>query len=270
MKRNNLAYRAANNIDIRIVQNGFCELSSKWNAKNVCSPFSRIYYIYSGEGYIRTQNQTLKLTSGNCYFIPQGLHFDYWCDSSLHQLYFHVTVTDSGTIDFFKGIQSFGCIPFDEEKAQRLLGYFKDESFINSVKIRTIINESIFSFMEQLQISAFPSDKYSGETVKAIRYISQHLSLQLKVDDIANNQFISKSKLSSLFRKEMGKSIGKYIDEMIFERAEFMIVKTDASIKKISDEFGFCDQFYFSRRFRQYFGKTPSEYRRMYNKVSRI
>ena len=34
-------------------------------------------------------------------------------------------------------------------------------------------------------------------------------------------------------------------------------------ISRISERYGFCDQFYFSRRFKEKFGVTPQKYRKM-------
>ena len=53
-------------------------------------------------------------------------------------------------------------------------------------------------------------------------------------------------------------------------RAAQMIAEGQYSLNAISNRFGFCDQFYFSRRFRQWAGKTPSQYRKeeKYNQVN--
>ncbi|HEX7652481.1 MAG TPA: AraC family transcriptional regulator [Verrucomicrobiae bacterium] len=39
---------------------------------------------------------------------------------------------------------------------------------------------------------------------------------------------------------------------------------TELSIKAISDQLGFADQFYFSRAFSKLHGHSPSEHRRRY------
>jgi AraC-like DNA-binding protein len=39
------------------------------------------------------------------------------------------------------------------------------------------------------------------------------------------------------------------------------------SIKQISDQLGFCDQFYFSRAFAKMHNHSPSEHRRHYGRL---
>ena len=106
-------------------------------------------------------------------------------------------------------------------------------------------------------------EKYSPITNKAISYINSRLSLQfLSVKLIAENLFVSEATLSKHFKEELGISLKKYIDDRIFFTAEKLLLKTDWSLGKISKILGFCDQFYFTRRFRQRYNCTPSEYKK--------
>ena len=52
-----------------------------------------------------------------------------------------------------------------------------------------------------------------------------------------------------------------YLDSMLMQRARELLL-TDQSIAEIAEQLDFCDQFYFSRFFRQRQGETPSRYRR--------
>jgi len=63
--------------------------------------------------------------------------------------------------------------------------------------------------------------------------------------------------------KELGTTVNNYIDDLILTRAAQMIAEGVLSISAISNRFGFCDQFYFSRKFKAKFGIMPSEYKRL-------
>ena len=63
--------------------------------------------------------------------------------------------------------------------------------------------------------------------------------------------------------KELGTTVNNYIDDLILTRAAQMIAEGQFSINAISNRFGFCDQFYFSIKFKAKFGITPSEYKRL-------
>ena len=270
IEKNTLVTKLINDLNISIADNGYAELSTDWHAEDVCAPFSRIYYILKGEGYAKSKKEHLKLTAGNCYFIPAGLTYDYWCENSLTQLFFHINVTEPGGLNFFAGVHSFASFPVGPETMDKILFYYRSKDFLNGLKIKAYLDEALCRFINQYQICSFSGDGYSPEVLRATKYISQNLSVQLKAADIAASQFISESKLIKEFKAETGMTIGKYIDELIFSRAEFLLSKTGHSIKSISSELGFCDQFYFSRRFRQKFGETPLNYRKRVRAASKI
>ena len=103
---------------------------------------------------------------------------------------------------------------------------------------------------------------YSEGIKKAMDYIHRNTRINLSTELVSENLFISKSKLRKDFKKETGISIGKYIDDMVFFKAKRLLSKGYFSINDISQKLGFCDQFYFSRRFKERFGDPPSEYRK--------
>jgi AraC-like DNA-binding protein len=108
-------------------------------------------------------------------------------------------------------------------------------------------------------------NEYSPEIKSAIGYISNNLSVGLSISAIAKEISFAPSTLTRRFRKETGMSIGEYIDNLIMFRAERALISTDSSILEISEAFGFCDQFYFSRRFKEKYGASPREYRKKTN-----
>ena len=75
----------------------------EWQAENVCSPFSRLYFILKGEGLAHRGEQTLRLREGHIYLIPAGLNFSYSCTDYMEQLFFHVNVNGRNGMDFFRG-----------------------------------------------------------------------------------------------------------------------------------------------------------------------
>ena len=117
-------------------------------------------------------------------------------------------------------------------------------------------------FASEFSETETPVKKY-GEIVKnVISLISHNLTIKTDIKQFAQRLYISESKLRNVFLKEMGIPIGKYIDDMIFIKAKELLAKEQLSIAEISAELGFCDQFYFSRRFKEKFGETLSSFRK--------
>jgi AraC-like DNA-binding protein len=71
----------------------------------------------------------------------------------------------------------------------------------------------------------------------------------MTINEISSALFISKLVLQKHFKMDLGKPIGKYIDQCLMARAERELLDRSLSIKDISEHLGFSDQFYFSRKF---------------------
>ena len=110
-------------------------------------------------------------------------------------------------------------------------------------------------------LSAMPPH-YSEVVVKAMDYIHKHLSARLRNEELAKHLYVSRTYLTDRFRKETGTSLGRYIDDQLMFEAQLRLCKTDSSIRTISKDLGFSDQFYFSRRFKELCGVTPLQYRK--------
>lgn len=103
--------------------------------------------------------------------------------------------------------------------------------------------------------------KYSEITETAITYINENLSAALSVEDISSNIFVSRSYMQKIFKEDTGISAGKYIEYRIMEKAKEYLDNDDMTINEISKRLGFCDRYYFGRRFSAVYGISPHKYR---------
>jgi AraC-like DNA-binding protein len=79
---------------------------------------------------------------------------------------------------------------------------------------------------------------------------------------LASKINISPSHLRSVFSKEIGMSVTKYVRIKVLESAEGDLENDKLTVKEIANKYGFCDQFYFTRLFTEHFGQPPSKYRK--------
>lgn len=258
-----------NDYQITVLDSGYADVDKRWQNYNVCSPFTRIYYVKSGSGIIKTADSTTILRPGNVYIIPLGTKYDCFCEGSLGHLYFHINIIAPNGYDILKGICHCAEASLPEEKVERLKEAYMCNDFLPMFELRYELYRSLKILIEKLGIENFGEMNYSPEVKNTIEYIRKNLSLQLSVSTIAKQTYLSQSTLCNRFKEELGVSIGKYIDRLIFFKAEQMLTKTDISIKDISEELGFCDQFYFSRRFAKRLGKTPLAYRKLTKSANR-
>lgn len=94
-----------------------------------------------------------------------------------------------------------------------------------------------------------------------INYIKKHYSENISVSDIANEVNLSESRVSHIFKDITGITIMKYIENTRINNSMKMLIETDLSITEIALSCGFCDNSYYTLRFKQKNGLTPKEYR---------
>lgn len=103
---------------------------------------------------------------------------------------------------------------------------------------------------------------YSPLIRRTINYINLNLKNELSVQSLANLFYVSPTYLSRLFKKEVNASVIEYINKQKVRRSTFLLKDTDLPIHHISHIVGIDDLNYFSRLFKKYMNKTPSQYRK--------
>ena len=101
---------------------------------------------------------------------------------------------------------------------------------------------------------------------ESVDFMKGHLQEPLKIATLAALVSLSRSHYTDLFQRVTGYAPMSYLNHLRMQRAVQLLSTTDLSIKQISDELGFCDQFYFSRAFVKMHNHSPSEHRRRYGR----
>lgn len=102
---------------------------------------------------------------------------------------------------------------------------------------------------------------FSSPVQKAITCIDSNLACDISLSVLASTQNISAGYLSTLFKKETGKTVTEYINNSRVEYAKKLLGTTKLQIQTIAQHCGILDVHYFSKLFKKYTGKTPKEYR---------
>lgn len=107
----------------------------------------------------------------------------------------------------------------------------------------------------------FDKVKHADAVYKVIEYIKSNYRKHMSLEDIAASTYLSKTYLSSLFKKETGYSISEYINIVRIDRSKSLLMEENMSIIEIANLCGFEDQSYFTKVFKNIVGITPKKYR---------
>lgn len=104
----------------------------------------------------------------------------------------------------------------------------------------------------------------SDEVMSTIRYMNQHLQEKLDVDLLADRVYLSHTGLIWKFRQELNTTPSKYLILLRLRYAKQLLLDHDYPIVEIAERCGYANPYYFTNAFRQYTGKSPTEFRRWY------
>lgn len=96
---------------------------------------------------------------------------------------------------------------------------------------------------------------------RVTRYIRDNLAHDLTLTEAAATAFLSPNYLAHLLKNEVGKTFTDLVTERRMERAQELLANTAMRVSEVAHASGFPDEGYFTRRFRQWFGTTPRQYR---------
>lgn len=113
-----------------------------------------------------------------------------------------------------------------------------------------------------LLVNNHANDNYTELVSRCMQYIDFHYTEPIALDTLAGQCCVTTTYLSSLFRKETGKTISEYITETRIRNAILLLNTTKLPIQAIANQCRFSDANYFSRTFKKVTGLPPLTYRK--------
>ena len=133
------------------------------------------------------------------------------------------------------------------------------------LKLRAILSEIWLGLYEKARpfLETDPGDRQSDEKLKEImRYVQEHLTEPMHVEDLAGAVHVSKRVCFRLFQEKLHVSPVEYIRSLRFQEACRLLAASKEPITQVGYACGLGSASYFGQVFRQRFGCTPAEYRR--------
>jgi len=237
-----------------------------------------LMYIYDGQWQVNQDGTNHHMVSGDVMLLRAGSHHfgTAACTPNMRNMFVHFNRLpgDRGAVELTPEearMHAAGdrlCIPTVVHCGQdssvnatmrEIIGVYwshrDDRERTLTVLLNSMLNELAYLARNTL-----------GESEEWITVLLKAMSLEaerfISLEEAAELVHMSVRTLSSRFRRIMGRSVHEYQLSMKLESAYNALRTGHYTVREVSQNFGFCDPFYFSRVFKQHFGITPSELKR--------
>lgn len=242
-----------------------CEPGWRWARREKPMANYDLFYVWSGEGEVEVNGTHYEVGPGSCFLFRPG---DY--TSATHNpqkplvlSYIHFAVNEpvdtvperyrqlSDTVDF-------------EYMLSRYVRLFLVETYAAEEEAQLVLKQLLIHLLredKQLPVEKKASNQLTEAIHEVANFVRQNPGIAHRVEDLAMRAQLSPRYFSMKFKELIGMSVQTYMIRTRIERAQHLLMHAGMNVTEVADALGYRDIFFFSRQFKQYTGRSPSEIR---------
>lgn len=219
-------------------------------------------YTLGGEGYFCTPEGRKETRAGQVTLLREGVPHEYGTVQGKHWdfvwVHFHKLLEMS-----YLPQEEVLVVPISDEYSQQrvmsaldhIVYLTRDRSDYWYALCENSVREIVLLIAQQLQTRRDP------RIVSVLQRLSQSMQEEIKVGDLARAVGLSSSRLSHLFKQEVGEGIIEYVNRMRIKQAALFMEHMGRSATEASLDVGFNNYNHFASLFRKQIGVSPRAYR---------
>lgn len=151
----------------------------------------------------------------------------------------------------------------------------KEITFSQQIKLSLFISLVYILVGDFLQgkgkdINILKNSRKESITMKFLQLVSINFMKEKELKFYADKLLISSKYLSNTVREITNQPPSKFITEALLNNAKILLLNSDNSIKEISNELDFSDQYAFGKFFKKHTGLSPSNFKKTNKLVDAI
>ena len=212
-------------------------------------------YVLKGSADYLFKNTTISVQEGDVLYLPEGGEYNILVKESAKYLCVDFSFSKKGLSPYaFKNMRHI------KNDFYKFLYNWLNPSPLKTPKAYEIINRIY------CELITAKNKNYSNSYAifsKAMDVVVKNYQKQdFTVESLASEVGISAVHLRRIFLSNAGASPKKVINDIRFEQAKLLLSTSNLSISEIALNVGFCDQFHFSKSFKDAVGLSPTDYKK--------
>ena len=223
-----------------------------------------ITFTLDGEGYFKTDDDYLTCSQGDVTLLKTMVPHEYgtstgktwefvWAHFS-PELFETNYLPDKDLIN----------LPLENEYVRQRINQSFEKLIQDYRERKKYWNElSEISLKEILLLVAQRQEQSLDPRIEEVlHFLSKHMKDSISIKELAKNVGLSPSRLSHLFKENVGNSIIDTLKQMRLNQAALLLEHTDRSASEVSLEVGYQNYNHFAIQFRERYGVSPRHYKK--------
>jgi len=239
-----------------------------WRSGMRFDPFSRIYYITSGQGFVYHPAFRYELVPQLWYLIPGHAEVKLHCPTSMGVVWADVSFTVLGGMDLLDYLPYRRSIKVDRPtraiRQMRQMGrWARSNAPADQLRAQAMLLQiAAMVFDGPAEADAGRRSLQTQRFVPVLQYIENHLHQRMTVAELAACVGLEATYFSSLFAATFRESPYRFVLRRRVLRVQQWLLTTEHTLEWMAERLAFADAFHLSRVFKRTIGMSPTEYRR--------
>ncbi len=227
----------------------------------------QLLFTANGAGILLVNGRKYALGMNSLLYLPPALAHEYYPENGEWSTFWMV-FRGSGldgimqSMGFRREMIAYNADLSAFAKLYNRISRLAADNFCSSEKCSLLIYESVL-MARSIFDGTNSADSTGNEIVDtALRYISEHYSADISLNDLSGLSGISPQYFGRLFKERMNMRPMEYVARVKIARAKTMLLNSDMLIAEIAGRLGFSSNTYFGIVFKKYEGLSPTEFRK--------
>lgn len=260
---------------IRMEMAGMVDSPIGWTGKVHCHPFWEIIHVNAGKGEIRFGPKGLPFAKGDLFLIPPLEPHQFVNKGQEHAEIFYIGFGSDSKLLGQYDADVAPVLRLDEprdllrDKLLQLVSSIKTAmSGVRSYQDQALLFEIVYRLVVFIQdhppaIHDFSADRNGVIAERAKRYLDSNIHRNVAVEEVASKFYLSPHYFAKKFRDETGCGIKEYHNRIRMEKALELLKDPVLTVSQVASKLGFDHVTYFTNRFREFHGRSPTDSRRL-------
>lgn len=243
-----------------------CEPNWQWKKRD--KPFDNydLLYVWRGEGTLVLNGKSYDVRKGHCFLFKPGdvVTATHIPQSPLVLTYIHFDLTENPQLVPTSHRVVENTISF-ESLLTRYVRLLLVKPFGMEIEARLILKQIMIHLLREAHEKVEHMANTSIGLLETVRevanYIQQHPGEQHSIEGLATRANLSQRYFSQKFKEITGHTVRSYIIRSRIERAVHLLHYSGLTVTEVASVLGYSDLHFFSRQFKKYTGKNPSDIR---------